>query len=213
MNNKYDQWHRDILNKFGVTIADNMRAFNTTVQKARRKLESLSIDISDDVTMFVTEIQEMKHQQKAWQEECDKYKAGNKLLMAQRYQFPMDWMSIDLIEGEWSAFKQLYGKKAKIMEEKIPELQKKIIDEERVALDKIKEIELQWKNDKPEGNVLPTRALDLLATIGTRITSTKAEWVRICKAKELLEMELGDPKRLDWLEEEFVLNKNSWQFV
>lgn len=36
------------------------------------------------------------------------------------------------------------------MEEKIPELQKKIIDEERVALEKIKDVELQWKNEKPE---------------------------------------------------------------
>lgn len=112
-------------------------------------------------------------------------------------------MSIDLIEGEWSAFKQLYGKKAKIMEEKIPELQKKIIDEERVALEKIKDVELQWKNEKPvQGNVGPKEALDLLVTIGTRVSSTKAEWVRICKAKELLEMELGDPKRLDGIEEE-----------
>jgi len=42
-----------------------------------------------------------------------------------------------------------------------------------------------------------------MATIGTRISSTKAEWIRICKAKELLEMELGDPKRLDGLEDEF----------
>jgi dynein heavy chain 1, cytosolic len=59
VNNKYDQWHKDILNKFGQTIADNMRTFNQTLQKARRKLESLSIDGSEDVAMFVTEIQEM----------------------------------------------------------------------------------------------------------------------------------------------------------
>jgi hypothetical protein len=38
-----------------------MRNFYGNIQKARRKLESLSIDVSDDVTMFVTEIQEMKH--------------------------------------------------------------------------------------------------------------------------------------------------------
>ena len=31
VNNKYDQWHRDILNKFGVTVGENMRSFNLTV--------------------------------------------------------------------------------------------------------------------------------------------------------------------------------------
>ncbi len=85
VNNKYDQWHRDILNKFGQTIADNMKNFNQSVQKARRKLETLSIDASEDVTLFVTEIQEMKRGQRQWQDEIDKYKAGNKLLVAQRF--------------------------------------------------------------------------------------------------------------------------------
>lgn len=66
VNNKYDQWQKDILNKFGSTIGDNMKVFNQTIQKARRQLENLSIDASDDVTLFVTEIQEMKRQVNIW---------------------------------------------------------------------------------------------------------------------------------------------------
>jgi dynein heavy chain 1 len=31
VNNKYDQWHKDILNKFGITISENMRNFNSTI--------------------------------------------------------------------------------------------------------------------------------------------------------------------------------------
>ena len=42
----------------------------------------------------------------------------------------------------------------------------------------------------------------MLTVIGKRITNTKAEWIRICKAKELLDMELGNPKRLDDLEDD-----------
>ena len=60
---------------------------------------------------------------------------------------------------------------------------------------------------------MPTRALDILASIGTKISTTKAEWVRICKAKELLEMELGDPKRLDSLEEQLNILRQCWQFL
>jgi hypothetical protein len=72
------------------------------------------------------------------------------------------------------------------------------------VLEKIKEIEEDWKKNKPDkANVLPYRALDLLNIMGKKITQTKEEWIRICKAKELLEMELGNPKRLDILEEDF----------
>ena len=59
VNNKYDQIHKEILNKFGSTLQDNMKSFKTKVQESRRKLEGLSLEESDDVTFFVTEIQEM----------------------------------------------------------------------------------------------------------------------------------------------------------
>ncbi len=95
VNNKYDQWHKEILNKFGTTLGDNMRNFNQTIQKARRQLETLNIDASDDVTLFVTEIQEMKRQVNLWQNDIEKYKSGSKLLIAQRYQFTHEWLSID----------------------------------------------------------------------------------------------------------------------
>jgi hypothetical protein len=59
-----------------------MREFNLKLQKARRKLESLSIDGSEDVAMFVTEIQEMQPNYEVWARDLEKYKAGNKLLIS-----------------------------------------------------------------------------------------------------------------------------------
>ena len=60
------------------------------------------------------------------------------------------------------------------MEEQIPSLQKKIMEEEKVVLGKIKEIEDEWKESRPhQSNVSPSRALDLLAIIGKKITQTK----------------------------------------
>lgn len=56
VSNKYDQLHKEILNKFGGTLSFQMREFKSKVQDARRKLESLSLEDSDDVTLFVTEI-------------------------------------------------------------------------------------------------------------------------------------------------------------
>jgi len=45
------------------------------------------------------------------------------------------------------------------------------------------------------------------------VNSTKQEWIRICKAKELLDMELGNPRRLDDLEEDIGGLKNVWQEI
>mmetsp|Transcript_10644 Transcript_10644/g.10740 ORF Transcript_10644/g.10740 Transcript_10644/m.10740 type:complete len:124 (+) Transcript_10644:3415-3786(+) len=123
-----------------------MKNYNNTIQGARRKLESLNVDASEDVTFFVTEIQEMKRQVNAWQAEMDRYKSGQKLLSNQRYQFPPNWLWIDQVDGEWSAFKQILQKKNKIMEEQIPTLQGKILDEEKQVNDKIKDAEDNWKN-------------------------------------------------------------------
>ncbi len=56
VSSKYDQLHKEILSKFGGTLAVQMRDFKSKIQDARRKLESLSLEDSDDVTIFVTEI-------------------------------------------------------------------------------------------------------------------------------------------------------------
>ena len=76
VSNKYDQLHKEILNKFGSTLAVQMKEFKSRIQDARRKLESLSLEDSDDVTLFVTEIQEMKRIVVAWEDQLERCKSG-----------------------------------------------------------------------------------------------------------------------------------------
>jgi len=100
------------------------------------------------------------------------------------------------------------------MEEQIPTLQAKILDEEVAVNEKIKEIEEEWKTKRPySGNVEPKTALNLLTVIGAKITKANQDWIRICKAKELLDMELGNPKRLDPLEEDLEGLRSVWEEV
>jgi len=142
VNNKYDQWHKEILNKFGNKLKGTMKAFYKEIQDARRKLESLSIDASDDVTIFVTEIQEIKRSVQGWERSLERQKKGQKLLNSQRYQFPNDWLWIDIVEFEWNqSFQQILGKKVALMEDQIPTLQAKILDEEKSVNAKIKDLE------------------------------------------------------------------------
>lgn len=198
VNNKYDQWHKEILNKFGSKLKSTMRAFYEEIQGARRKLEQLSVDASDDVTIFVTEIQEIKRNVQGWELSLERQKRGQKLLHSQRYQFPNDWLWIDIVEFEWNqSFLQILSKKVTLMESQIPALQQKIVQEEKECNMRIKVIEDEWEKNRPRSaEFAPKDALDQLNIIGTKITKAHEEWGRICKAQELLDMELGDPLRL-----------------
>ena len=44
-----------------------MKSFTKTVQEARHELEGLSLEVSDDVTVFVTRIQEMNRVVDKWE--------------------------------------------------------------------------------------------------------------------------------------------------
>ena len=45
-------------------------------------------------------------------------KKGQRLLNAQRYQFPNDWLWIDIVEFEWNqSFLQILDKKSAAMED------------------------------------------------------------------------------------------------
>jgi len=153
----------------------------------------------------------MKRKVHTWQRDLDHQKQGQKLLTIQRFQFPVDWLWIDNIDSEWSAFRQILTKKAKIMDEQIPQLQAKIMEEEILINQKIATVEQEWKEKGPyQGTIPPRIAMDILNIIGTKVGKTKNDWVRICKAKELLDMELGDVKRMDGIEDELAGLKSVW---
>lgn len=97
------------------------------------------------------------------------------------------------------------------MESQIPALQQKIVQEEKECNSRIKQIEEEWEKNRPRSaDFQPKDALDQLNIIGTKITKTNEEWGRICKAQELLDMELGDPLRLQTIVEDHQLLKNVW---
>jgi len=59
----------------------------------------------------------MKRIVTVWEEQLEKCRSGQKLLQEQRYQWPSDWLWIDVVEGEWASFKQILQKRSTTMEE------------------------------------------------------------------------------------------------
>ena len=97
---------------------------------------------TDDVTVFVAEIQSTKRKmEREWSDSIDHFRAGQKLLERQRFQFPTDWLDQQQLEGEWSSFMQVMKRKADAMESKTPILQAKILAEQKANEAKIKDLD------------------------------------------------------------------------
>ena len=211
INNKYDAWHKEIMNKFALETNDGMKNFYRVISEARNHLENNSLENSStDIVAFITEIQTVKNNLKAWQNDMDKYKNSKKILDRQRFHFPPDFTNMDQMESEWSKFKQILSKKSKSMEEQIPTIQARISADEVVINDKIKELETYWSQKKPYKAESPTEALNVLSVSNNMVKAIKDDYVRNCKAKELLGMEFSDPNKLDSLEEDINDLREVW---
>jgi len=211
INNKYDAWHKEIMNKFAITLSDNMKSFYQVIYNARTNLENSSLENSStDIVTFITEIQEVKKNLKTWQGDVDKYKNGKKVLDKQRFHYSNDFCNIDQLESEWSKFKQILNKKSKSVEEQIPAIQARITADERVLLDKIKELEVYWNSKKPNRAETPQDALNVLTVAEGMVRRVKDDYIKNCKAKEILEMEVSDPAKLDPIEEDIRDLREVW---
>lgn len=212
INNKYDIWHKEILNQFGTTFNEKVKTYYSQISNCRQKLEKINFQASNaDLTQTITEMQDIKKKYASWGVEIETFRNGQKLLDRQRYQFPPDWLWLEQVEGEWSSFKQIFNRKSSQMDSEIPNLQQRILAEEHVLDEKIKEIEEMWKSQRPySGDMMPQAALEVLTMIETRLSNVKDNYARVCKAKDLLNLEPGNPQKLEGLEEDVGSLKEVW---
>ncbi|VEL06840.1 unnamed protein product [Protopolystoma xenopodis] len=110
---KYDNWHKDILSKFGSNLGQEMQEFYTQVSKARNELEQHSIDAgsTSDAVNMITYTQSIKRKVKTWAKQIEHYRAGQNILYRDRFQFPANWLDCENVQGEWSAFQEILRRK------------------------------------------------------------------------------------------------------
>ncbi|KAK9719430.1 dynein heavy chain [Basidiobolus ranarum] len=213
VNAKYDSWQREILNKFGSMLGGSMRDFHTAVSKARYDLEQHSIDsnTTSETVTFITFIQDLKRKVNKWNKDVELYRQGQKTLERQRYQFPSEWLYVDQIEGEWSAFNEILTRKNNAIQEQIAGLQMKIVAEDKVVEQKIRDIVGEWEKNKPvQGDIKPDIATNTLNIFEGRVTRVKEEYDQVCRAKEALDLDLTTDDRLDPVLEELRDLKSVW---
>jgi dynein heavy chain 1 len=121
VNAKYDTWQRDILARFGGKLGATMKETHAAILKARHDLENHSIEGSStaQAVTFITFVQDLKRKVKKWSPEIEIFSNGQRTLERQRYQFPTDWLYVDQIEGEWSAFNEILTRKNASIQEQL----------------------------------------------------------------------------------------------
>ncbi len=176
VNNKYDYWHKDVISNFGIKLNDNMKSFYDNVGTARKELERLNVETvsTAEAVGFIIQIQEFKKNVVVWEGEITAFNSGQQLLQRQRFQFPPDWLDYDMVEGEWNAFNEILKRKNDSLASQIPALQMKILEEERILDQRVKDLKNDWDSTKPvSGNVKYSSALDSLKMFETRSNRIK----------------------------------------
>ncbi|CAO3598448.1 unnamed protein product [Absidia cylindrospora] len=213
VNQKYDQWQKDILNKFGSMLGTSMRDFHTSVSKGRFELEQQSIESNStgEAVTFITFVQDLKRKVAKWSQDVELFRQGQKTLERQRFQFPNDWVYVDQVDGEWSAFNEILGRKNNAIQEQVAGLQMKIVAEDKVVEQKIRDICAEWEKSKPvQGDIKPDIATNTLSIFEGRVTRLKEEYDMVCRAKEALDLEQTSEDRLDPVLEELRDLKSVW---
>ncbi|KAL1922601.1 uncharacterized protein VTP21DRAFT_10140 [Calcarisporiella thermophila] len=213
VNAKYDQWQREILNKFGSLLGGTMREFHSAVLRSRLELEQHSVEGSStsEVVTFITFVQDLKTKIDKWRRDVEIFRQGQKTLERQRYQFPNDWLYVDQVDGEWAAFNEILTRKNNAIQEQIAGLQMQIIAEDKIVSQKIRDIVDEWEKNKPvQGDIKPDIATNTLNIFEGRVIRLKEEYEMVCRAKIALGLDQTTDARLDPVLEELRDLKTVW---
>ncbi|XP_040576126.1 dynein heavy chain, cytoplasmic [Lepeophtheirus salmonis] len=188
---KYDSWHKDALSKFGSMLGNEMSGFHSTVSKSRVELEQQTIEAAStsDAVNFITYVQGLKKKMRGWEKQVDMYRECQRILERQRFQFPLNWLHVDNIDGEWSAFNEIIRRKDTSIQSQVSSLQMKIVSEDKAVESRTVDYLGDWEKGKPvDGHLRPDEALKKLSIYETKYVRLKEERDNVAKAKEALEL-------------------------
>ena len=209
---KFDTWHKEMMSAFANILQDKIRKMLTDLKNARERLEHFSADKgTSDAVEFLNEMQAFKAEKLQWEELMKSLRQGERTLQKHRFKFVNDWTYVDMIEGEWMAFIQIYTKKDQELSEKISTLQAKIIEWDKSVLERIKIAVSEWNANKPiQGELAPSSALDQLSLFQTTVGKLQQDHSDILRAKEALGMEILSGIKLTTIVAEIADLKDVW---
>ncbi len=191
VGNKYDFWHRDILHEFGARVGRETVAFFEQVSKLRQEFEGRSVahDSAEGAVELVIHLQEVQRQLPVWQAQMAVTAQSHDTLRKHRWTLPAEWMPIEMVEAEWSAFTELVKRRQQALALRIPELTQDILKETLAAEQAVTQLKREWEGDggRPKGSQSSETALQGLAAFHLRAKQLQDRWVRLQSARRALE--------------------------
>lgn len=213
VNAKYDQWQVEIRTQFAQRLGGRLSEVFSELQRARQDLEGQSLEATStaQAVTFITTVQQTKRKVKAWEPEISTFRDGERSLKRTRYQFPHDWLSVEQIDGEWTALNQVLERKSKVIDDQTDALKAKIIAEDKVVMERISELSQQWNESKPISGVIPPEeAVSTLTEFDTGFARLRDQAEMVAKAKEALDLPPSNIHALPALLEEVQDFKSVW---
>merc|ERR1712087_629608 len=151
VNHRYDVWHKKILNTFGELVGGKMKGLHDDLAEGRKNLEKYPFDFTttESILSSVTLFQDLNKKSKQWTADFDTQKAVEKVLVAQRYSFPEDWVNSEKIEGQMKSFEQILNRKLVQMAKQAKNIQEKITRESHHLQLQVEEFIEAWTENKP----------------------------------------------------------------
>ncbi|KAH9390782.1 Cytoplasmic dynein 1 heavy chain 1 [Tyrophagus putrescentiae] len=152
-----------------------MASLHGAISKSRSELEKQSIDTANtkDAVTFITYVQSLK----------------SKFLERQRFHFPNNWLHVDNIEGEWSAFSEIMKRKNASIQQQVTSLQVKIVAEDKSVEARTVEFLSELERGKPvAGFTNPKEAISRLSIFESKFNHLCDDRDNIMRAREALEL-------------------------
>jgi dynein heavy chain 1 len=192
---KYYALHKEILSHFAVKLAEiSQGLFNTHLRAARAQLETttFSFDTTQDIVVSVTLLQTLNQKSGSWSAQLDELKAGEKLLVHQRFLFPDNWLYAERVYGEWTTLDQILRKRLATLSQETPAIQAKIGAEDQYTEARVRELNNEWKNTKPvQGDIPYSTALTTMTVFDTKLSQLEEALQRVAQVKRALELNTG----------------------
>jgi dynein heavy chain 1 len=190
-----------------------MKDTYAAILKGRSDLETLSIEGSStaQAVSFITFVQDLKRKVQVWGPDLEEFVSGQRTLERQRYAFSADWLYADQIQGEWSAFSDILKRKDDSIQEQVAGLQLKIVAEDKVVDQRVRDFISEWETSKPlQGNIKADTAINTLNVFEGRLNRLLEEYDLVCRAKDALNLEHSKDDRLQPVTEEVRDLKAVW---
>ena len=191
INSKYDSWQKEAQSQFGSILNDTIRTTHATLIAHKQRLEGIYLDGAiKDVIVGVEFLLTMKTDLAGIQTQVHSLESSEKLLLKQRYQFPLDWLHVTNVTGVLNDVGQVLDRRLAAMDAQLPSLQSKIREEDHANRLRVDELLLAWEAQRPaQGGLVALEVLDTLSSFASQVAKLTEEVAHIQGAKQALGLE------------------------